>query len=129
MLKNRMIHPVNKSTMKTSDNILPAAAASRLADYKRAVMHALPGVQKLILFGSRARGGALPDSDYDVAALVRDLSDRPHIRRVLSDLAYDQIQGGFVIRPIPLPADYLTPRARRTTELADDIIRDSVELT
>ena len=123
-----MIHAINKSAMKTSDNILPAAAASRLADYKRAVMHAVPGVEKLILFGSRARGEALPDSDYDVAVLVHDISDRPHIRRVLSDLAYDDILNGFVIRPIPLPADYLTPRARRTTELADDILRDGVEL-
>ncbi|WP_428535611.1 nucleotidyltransferase family protein [Rhodopila sp.] len=124
-----MIHSTYKWAMKTSDNILPANAASRLADYKRAVMHALPGVEKLILFGSRARGEALPDSDYDVAVLVHDLWDSPHIRRVLSDLAYDDILSGFVIRPIPLPADYLTPPARRTTELADDIIRDGVELT
>ena len=111
MLQRSHIQATKRSAVKPPDNILPATVALRLADYKRAVMHALPGVEKLILFGSRARGGALPDSDYDVAVLVRDLSDRRHISRVLSDLAYDQMLSGFVTRPIPLPTDYLTPRA------------------
>jgi predicted nucleotidyltransferase len=115
--------------MRTANEILPQAAASRLGDYKRAVVRALPGVERLILFGSRARGEARADSDYDVAVVVRDLSDRRHVRRVLSGLAYDHILKGFFIRPIPLPADYLAPQGRRPTELADDIIRDGVEVT
>jgi predicted nucleotidyltransferase len=115
--------------VKSTNEVLPPAAASRLANYKRAVEQALPGVEKLILFGSRARGHARLDSDYDVAVVVRDLSDRRHIRRVLSDLAYDHILGGFFIRPIPLPSDYLEPNGRRPTELAEDIIRDGVEVT
>lgn len=115
--------------MRSTDEILPPAAASRLADYKRAVVLALPGVEKLILFGSRARGQARQDSDYDVAVVVRDLSDRRHVRRILSDLAYDHILSGFFIRPIPLPSDYLEPKGRRPTKLAEDIIRDGVEVT
>jgi predicted nucleotidyltransferase len=114
--------------MKTADEVLPSAAASRLADYKRAVENAVPGVEKLILFGSRARGEAREDSDYDVAVGVRDLSDRRQVRRVLSKLAYDHVLDGFFIRPIPLPPDYLDPRSRRPTELAEDIIRDGVEV-
>jgi uncharacterized protein len=115
--------------MRTADEVLPRAAASRLAEYKRAVESAVPGVQKLILFGSRARGQAREDSDYDVAVVVRDLVDRRHVRRILSDLAYDHILDGFFIRPIPLPPDYLDPPGRRPTELAEDIIRDGVEVT
>jgi uncharacterized protein len=115
--------------VRTSSEILPPAAAFRLTAYKRAVERAIPGVEKLILFGSRARGQASQDSDYDVAVVVRDLSDRRRIRRILSDLAYDYILSGFFIRPIPLPADYLEPRERRPTELAEDIIRDGVEIT
>lgn len=115
--------------MRTADEILPQAAASRLADYKRAVENAVPGVEKLILFGSRARGQARADSDYDVAVVVRDLSDRRYVRRILSELAYDHILDGFFIRPIPLPSDYLDPQGRRPTELAEDIIRDGVEVT
>lgn len=115
--------------MRTSNEILPPAAASRLTDYKRAVERAIPGVEKVILFGSRARGQARQDSDYDVAVVVCDLSDRRRVRRILSDLTYDYILSGFFIRPIPLPPDYLEPRGRRPTELAEDIIRDGVEVT
>ncbi|HXA20987.1 MAG TPA: nucleotidyltransferase domain-containing protein [Acetobacteraceae bacterium] len=100
-----------------------------MTDYKRAVERAIPGVEKVILFGSRARGQARQDSDYDVAVVVCDLSDRRRVRRILSDLTYDYILSGFFIRPIPLPPDYLEPRGRRPTELAEDIIRDGVEVT
>jgi len=117
------------ATMRTTGEILPRDAADRLADYKHAVVHALPGVEKLILFGSRARGEARADSDYDVAVVVRDLSDRTHVRRVLSGLAYDHILSGFFIRPIPLSPDYRAPRERRRMELADAISRDGVEVT
>jgi predicted nucleotidyltransferase len=115
--------------MKTTGDVLPRDAASRLAEYKRTVQRALPGVEKMILFGSRARGEARSDSDYDIAVVVRDLSDRRNVRRVLSGLAYDYILSGFFIRPIPLSADYLAPNGGRPTELADDIIRDGVEVT
>jgi len=115
--------------MKTMNEVLPLEAASRLADYKRAVVDALPGVEKLILFGSRARGQAREDSDYDVAVVLRDLSDRGGVRHILSDLAYNHILRGFFIRPIPLPSDYLAPLGRRPTELAEDIVRDGVEIT
>jgi hypothetical protein len=38
----------------------------------------LPGrIEDVLLFGSRARGDAERGSDYDVAVLVRNLSDRP----------------------------------------------------
>jgi len=84
--------------------------------------------EEVWLFGSRARNQARTDSDYDIAVIVRDLSDRRHVRRILSGLAYDHILSSFFIRPIPLPSDYLEPRGRRPTELAEDIIRDGVEI-
>ena len=114
--------------MKTADEVLPREAATRLAAYKRAVERALPGVEKVILFGSRARGKARDDGDYDVAVILRDIADRPHVRHVLSGLAYDHVLGGFYIRPIPLSPDYLTPAGQRPTELAEDIERDGVEI-
>jgi predicted nucleotidyltransferase len=114
---------------RAATDVLPREAASRLAAYKRDVQRALPGVDRVILFGSRARNEARADSDYDIAVIVRDLSDRRHIGRILSDLAYDHILSGFFIRPIALPSDYLDPRGRRQTELAEDIVRDGVEIT
>ena len=32
-------------------------------------------LERVVLFGSRARGDAQPDSDYDVAVFLRDMSD------------------------------------------------------
>ena len=117
------------SIMRTIAGVLPQEAAFRLMDYKRAVQRTVPGVEKLILFGSRARGQARPDSDYDVAVVVRDLSDRQQIRRTLSDLAYGHILNGFYIRPVVLPSGYLDADGRTQTELAEEILRDGAEIT
>ena len=115
--------------MRTIAGVLPQEAAFRLMDYKRAVQRTVPGVEKLILFGSRARGQARPDSDYDVAVVVRDLSDRQQIRRTLSDLAYSHILNGFYIRSVVLPSGYLDADGRTQTELAEEILRDGAEIT
>jgi predicted nucleotidyltransferase len=114
--------------VRTVDEILPPDAAFELKGFKRAVAGALPGVEKLILFGSRARGQARADSDYDVAVIVRELPDRRHVSRLLSDLAYDHILGGFYIRPIPVASGDLRATGGRPTELVEDIIRDGAEV-
>ncbi len=114
--------------MKSSSDVLSPEADSRLADYLRRVRQTLPGMERMILFGSRARGHAREDSDYDVAVLFRDLSDIRPIRRVLSDLAYEHVLSGFFIRPIPLPSMYLNPPDGHVTELAQNIARDGVEV-
>jgi predicted nucleotidyltransferase len=35
-----------------------------------------PRLERIVLFGSRARGEARPDSDYDVAVFLHDMTDR-----------------------------------------------------
>jgi hypothetical protein len=50
---------------------------------------ALPGkVVNVILFGSRARGDARRNSDYDVAVVIWGLDDRRSIDHALADMAY-----------------------------------------
>jgi predicted nucleotidyltransferase len=114
--------------MKTSSDVLPPEAAFRLAEYRSLVRRALPGVERMILFGSRARGLPHEDSDYDVAVVFRDLSDPRSVRRILSDLAYDHVLSGFFIRPIPLSSWYLDPPDGHATELAEDIARNGAEI-
>lgn len=63
------------------------------------------------------------------AGTGRDLSDRRHVHRVHCNVAHDHILSDFFIRPIPLPLDYLKSRGKRPTVLAEDIIRDGVEVT
>jgi predicted nucleotidyltransferase len=57
----------------------------------RAALDAIYGVrlERVVLFGSRARGDARADSDYDVAVFLRDLSDRPAELNRLADLGTD----------------------------------------
>ena len=38
-------------------------------------------IDRVVLFGSRARGDARPDSDYDVAVFLKSLPDRAARRR------------------------------------------------
>jgi predicted nucleotidyltransferase len=44
----------------------------------RAALDELYGsrIDRVVLFGSRARGDARPDSDYDVAVFLKDMEDR-----------------------------------------------------
>jgi hypothetical protein len=110
-------------TRRTVDEILPAPSARRLRAFRRAVERALPGrIDDVLLFGSRARGDAKRGSDYDVAVLVHDLTDRPTARQAVSDAAYPHVTAGFHLRPLLLPTGYLTSGS----ELADDIRRDGV---
>ncbi|MDK9721915.1 MAG: nucleotidyltransferase domain-containing protein [Rhodospirillales bacterium] len=72
--------------------------------FKKRVQVALPGrVAGVVLFGSRARGEAVDESDWDVAVF---LTGEPGAveRRVLSDVAYDLVvETGQYIQHIPLP--------------------------
>jgi uncharacterized protein len=46
-------------------------------------------IEHLVLYGSRARGDARADSDYDIAVFLRDMSDRAHEMNRLADLGTD----------------------------------------
>ena len=55
-------------------------------------------VERVVLFGSRARGEARDDSDYDVAVFLRDITDRFAEMDRLADLGTDILNktGEFV---------------------------------
>lgn len=48
-----------------------------LTQIKEAIISALPDVKTIYLFGSRAKGNAKDDSDYDIYAVIQDGSLRP----------------------------------------------------
>jgi predicted nucleotidyltransferase len=49
-------------------------------------------IERVVLFGSRARGDARQDSDYDVAVFLQDLTERwPELNR-LADLGTDILE-------------------------------------
>ncbi|HUZ33813.1 MAG TPA: nucleotidyltransferase domain-containing protein [Xanthobacteraceae bacterium] len=103
--------------------VVTERAAANLREFRRESEKALPGkVESVVLFGSRARGDARRDSDYDVAVLIRGLENRRSVDHTLADVAYRYILAGFHIRPVAVPADYLvaSPRNSFSMELRRD---------
>ena len=49
-------------------------------------------IDRIVLFGSRARGDAREDSDYDVAVFLKTLVDRAAERRRLGLLRFDVME-------------------------------------
>jgi len=115
----------NGTVMKRStlDDVLSPDVAAQLRAFRRDVFHALPGrVEELVLFGSRARGEAIAESDFDVAVLFRDEDDADAKEKVL-DLAWDYQSEGLELQVLALRADDFRP-ARK--ELAIRIATDGV---
>src|ERR1700745_4519623 len=63
-------------------------------------------IERVVLFGSRARGDAREDSDYDVAVFLRDMTDRFAEMDRLADLSTKIIveDDGPFIHAMPYPA-------------------------
>jgi uncharacterized protein len=109
--------------------LLPKDAAVRLVAFRDAVARALPGaVEGVVLFGSRARGDASPDSDYDVAVVLKDLSLSRDVRRRLADAAWEHVVEGYAIVPIALTADEFAADCPTRTELATRIAAEGVRV-
>ena len=107
---------------------LSPAARRHLRAFKREVEAALPGqVARVTLFGSRARGDAEEDSDYDVAVFVRERAETRAVHDLVSDVAYPHMLEGVYISAIVLPLAYLSDDP--PTELAAEIARDGVVLS
>ena len=82
-------------------------------------------IERVVLFGSRARGDAGEDSDYDVAVFLRDLTNRWHELDRLADLRADFLEDADVfIDAKPYPAGAYRDR----TTLMREIRREGIDL-
>lgn len=82
-------------------------------------------LERVVLFGSRARGEARPDSDYDVAVFLRSLPDRWRERDRLADPRVrfiDDTGAFFDARPYP------SSSYRDDTPLMYEIRREGLDL-
>jgi predicted nucleotidyltransferase len=82
-------------------------------------------IERVVLYGSRARGDARPDSDYDVAVFLRDMDNRdPELYR-LADLSTRIIEEtGEFVHAMPYRAGSYDER----TPLMREIRREGIDL-
>jgi predicted nucleotidyltransferase len=94
---------------RTLDEVVSARSAARLRAFRRDVEHAFPGmIDSVLLFGSRARGDARGDSDYDVAVLFKGGERPATVRTLLSDAAYRHMLAGVHIRPLAVLVEQIS---------------------
>ena len=78
-------------------------------------------VERVVLFGSRARGDAKRDSDYDIAVFLRDAGrfadESARLAAVSTDILFDT---GAVISATPFPAGAYRERTGFMHELRKD---------
>ncbi len=93
----------------------------------RSALNALYGdrIERVILFGSRARGDAHADSDYDVAVFLRNFHDRwtevDRLIPIVTDILYDN---GAFIHALP----YRQGAYHERTPLMHEIRREGLDL-
>lgn len=82
-------------------------------------------LERVVLYGSRARGDARDDSDYDVAVFLRDMQDRWAESDKIA-LAASQIisETGEVIHAMPYRAGSYQER----TPLMHELRKDGIDL-
>jgi predicted nucleotidyltransferase len=82
-------------------------------------------IERVVLFGSRARGDARADSDYDIAIFIRGFHDRwreiDRLMPLVTDILYDD---GAFIHAMP----YRAGAYRERTPLMHEIRREGLDL-
>ncbi len=77
--------------------------------------------ERVVLYGSRARGEHRPESDYDVAVFLRDMPERAKDMARLAELETNILyETGAVIDALSFPADADRERTGFMSELRKD---------
>jgi predicted nucleotidyltransferase len=82
-------------------------------------------LNRVVLYGSRARGNARPDSDYDIAVFLHDMPDRARELNRLADISTGILyELGECIHAMPYSARAYDER----TPLMHEIRSDGIDL-
>ena len=109
---------------------IPVNTLTATGAFANRVAHVSP-TQKVILFGSRARGTEQDESDADVAIIFKGAVG-PFIKTkmAMNDIAYDiLLDTGIRIQPLPVwEAEWAHPENNRNPHLLHNIARDGITL-
>ena len=82
-------------------------------------------IERVVLFGSRARGDARPDSDWDVAVFLKDMKDAWRESGVLAEIGTEiLLDEGAVINAAPLESGAY----RERTIFMNEVRRDGIDI-
>lgn len=99
----------------------PLSQDPQLAKIVRRLIEALHP-ERIYLFGSRARGGAMEGSDYDLLVLVRDESERPY---EMERQAYHALWGvGAPVDVLVMSREFFERRRRVVASLPATVERE-----
>ena len=87
-------------------------------------------LDQAILFGSRAPGEHRPDSDADVALILRERGDDGMTLMMLAELAcYTYLDTGIMVQPVTIAIeDWLNPAAFPTPGFLRNVAREGIVL-
>ena len=107
--------------------MLPDNADTEVLSRYRAALERLYGdrIERVVLFGSRARGDAQTDSDHDVAVFLRSMAPGMEEPFRLADLRLEFLDTtGAFFEAFPFPAGAWQDR----TPLMHEIRKDGIDL-
>lgn len=88
-------------------------------------IRSVPDVERVVLFGSRARGDAERDSDVDMLVVVR--RETPELRRLLLDAAFEvSMERGCWLVPAICPVDEVDGPAGRYDPFCVSVAEEGV---
>ena len=100
---------------------MPTPDLALVRELKRRAEQALPGrIVRVMLYGSRARGDARDDSDWDVAVFLKG-EPTPKDRRVLSDIDFDlMMESGQHVQAIAIDNEQSAEQSYFVTNVLKD---------
>jgi uncharacterized protein len=87
-------------------------------------------LERVLLYGSRARGDHGPDSDADVAVILREGAADWKLLWMLTGLAYDVfVDTGIMIQPVPVSSlDWADPDRFPRPSFLRNVAREGIQL-